>query len=108
MRPLLLSVLIALPTLLGTRAALADAIDGAWCHDGGQRLSISGSDIVTAAGSRTKGDYSRHAFAYIAPSGDPGAGAAISMLLINEDTMQLRHGPGSSPETWLRCGSPTS
>ena len=108
MRSLLLLVLIVMLGLLDTHAALADAIDGAWCHAGSQRLSISGPDIVTAAGSRAKGDYSRHAFAYIAPSGEPGAGTAISMRLINEDTMQLRRGPESAPETWLRCGPPTS
>ena len=88
--------------------AWADAIDGSWCHDGNQRLSISGPTIVTAAGTKTQGDYSRHAFSYISPAGDPGAGSTISMLLLNEDTMQLRANPQAPAETWLRCGPPVS
>jgi hypothetical protein len=89
-------------------SAWADAIDGTWCHDGNQRLSISGPTIVTAAGSKTEGSYSRHAFSYVAPAGDPGAGGTISMLLLNEDTMQLHSSPQAPVETWLRCAPPVS
>ena len=88
--------------------ALADAIDGAWCRDSGLRLMINGPAIVTAAGSKTQGDYSRHAFSYVAPAGDPGAGTTISMRLLSEETMQLRAGPQAPVETWNRCGPPIS
>ena len=94
--------------LLAANPAWADAIDGTWCHDSSRRLSIHGANIITAAGSKTQGDYSRHAFAYVVPAGEPGAGTAISMILLNEDTLQLRAGPQAPTETWLRCGPPTS
>lgn len=94
-------------TVLWTGPALADAIDGAWCRDGLQ-LMIDGPSIVTAGGAKTSGDYSRHAFSYVAPPSDPGPGTAISMRLLNEETMQLRPGATGAVETWRRCGPPVS
>jgi hypothetical protein len=87
--------------------AWADAIDGAWCHEG-VRLTISGPAIVTPGGAKTQGDYSRHAFSYVAPPSDSNSGTTISMRLLNEDTMQLRAGAQAPTETWLRCGPPIS
>ena len=106
MRIHVLGAVLGVSVLL-TTPALADAIDGAWCREG-LRLMISGPAIITAGGTKTQGNYSRHAFSYVAPVSDPGAGGTISMLLLNEDTMQLRASPEASPETWLRCGPPIS
>ena len=93
--------------LVAATPALADAIDGAWCHEA-SRLTINGAAIVTPAGARIQGDYSRHAFSYVAPPGDANPGTTVSMRLINEDTVQLRAGAQAATEVWLRCGPPIS
>jgi hypothetical protein len=108
MRTRVMGAAFGISLLLGALPAHADAIDGTWCREGGLRMMISGSTIVNPAGTKTQGDYSRHAFSYVTPSGDPGAGTAISMLLLNEDTVQLRPGLQARAETWLRCGPPVS
>ncbi len=94
-------------TMFWAGPALADAIDGAWCREGLQ-LTIRGPAIETAGGARTSGDYSRHAFSYVAPPGDAGSGMSISMRLLNEETMQLSPGTAGTVETWHRCGPPIS
>jgi phosphodiesterase/alkaline phosphatase D-like protein len=33
--------------------------------------------LAATAGSKTTGDYTRHAFSYTVPAGDPGAGTVI-------------------------------
>ena len=97
-----------------TAHAWADAIDGHWCFTDGKRISIQGPAIVTPAGSHIQGDYSRHFFSYQAPPVDPDAGQAVSMTLVNEDTVHLRIGAtptysSDGPmEVWHRCGPPTS
>ena len=103
-------VALGVLALWGAAPARADAIDGAWCRESSQRLMINGPAITTAAGSKTRGEYSRHAFSYVAPAGDPGAGSTIQMRLVNEDTMRLWTGAreAASAETWLRCGPPVS
>lgn len=85
--------------------AFADAIDGNWCHNDGRRFSIRGPDIVTPGGKQTAGNYSRHAFSYMAPAGEAGGGQAIAMTLANENTIYLRYGENATgaQETWLRC-----
>src|SRR3954454_15772747 len=93
--------------VVGSVAARADAIDGAGCHEG-LRLSISGPAIVTPGGSKTTGDYSRHAFSYVVPANEPQPGTTISMRLLNEETMHLRPSPDAAWETWRRCGPPIS
>ena len=110
MRERLFVVVLGASALWAAAPARADAIDGAWCRENSQRLMINGPAITTAAGSKTRGEYSRHAFSYVAPAGDPGAGSTISMRLINEDTMRLSTGAQASAaaETWLRCGPPVS
>jgi hypothetical protein len=83
--------------------ALADAIDGDWCSGAGsERFSIAGPNITTPTGTRTTGDYSRHAFAYVVPDGDPGAGSEVRMQLLSEEEVRVVVG-GSSPEIWRRC-----
>ncbi len=87
--------------------ALADAIDGDWCHGDGKRLSIDGPDIVTPAGTKTKGDYDRHYFSYLVPASEPGAGATVSMVLQGEYQMTLKPPAGDS-QIWRRCAKPVS
>lgn len=83
--------------------ALADQIDGDWCFPGdGRNLTIQGDAIVTANGTSTTGDYTRHSFRYIVPEQDPGAGDEINMRQLNDETMVLRN-PDGSEETWKRC-----
>lgn len=87
--------------------ASADAIDGQWCL-GASHFAIDGPNILTPGGNRIQGDYSRHGFAYVVPTNEPGAGSRIEMVLLNEETVQLtRKGPASDPEIWRRC-KPTS
>lgn len=99
--------------LLATAPARADRIDGNWCLPNGKHMSIDGPNIVTPAGTRTKGDYDRHAFSYAVPASDPGAGATINMILVDENTVLTRanaapgFGPGEA-DVWHRCTLPTS
>ena len=86
--------------------ALADAIDGNWCHNDGRRFSIRGPEIVTPAGTRMDGNYSRHWFSYTVPAQEPGAGQTVFMALANENTIHLRLGDAAADkpqETWVRC-----
>src|SRR5690242_6355360 len=98
----------------GAAHAWADATDGHWCYPDGRRMSIQGPAIVTPAGHRTQGDYARHFFSYVVPPTDPDPGQAVSMTLVNEDTVHLRIGATPSyssdgpMQVWHRCGPPTS
>lgn len=89
--------------------ARADAIDGRWCFSDGSGMTIEGPAIVTPAGTRTTGIYDRHGFFYKVPESEPGAGASISMTLVNETTVHLWRGekPGSlgrmPDQVWRRC-----
>ncbi len=97
---------LAIPT-----GALADAIDGHWCHRDGRRLSIDGPTLVTPGGRAMTGDYDRHGFVYVVPAGEPGAGERVTMQLIDEYTVILRTGADSAKsveQVWKRCGAPTA
>jgi hypothetical protein len=84
--------------------ALADAIDGAWCSPEGKHLKIAGRKITTPGGALLDGDYSRHAFSWVAPASEPGGGDTIYMQLMNETTALVRQGtPVAQPITWKRC-----
>ena len=100
--------LLAFALSLAAFPALADSIDGNWCRDSGQRLSIAGPSIVTPGGARIQGDYSRHAFSYVVPAGEPGAGSTIEMRLLGEYDMQSRTAGTTAPLDWKRCGPATS
>lgn len=89
--------------------ALADRIDGDWCHTkDGRRLSIHGPEIVTPGGKTMQGDYGRHAFNYVVPAPEPGTGQTVFMTLMDENTVVLRVGAQGATETWLRCSPSTS
>jgi hypothetical protein len=83
--------------------AQADAIDGDWCSPGQVRsLRIEGPRIVTPGQQLTQGDYSRHAFAYVVPPGEPDAGMPVVMQLLGENDVRISFG-GAEPEIWQRC-----
>jgi hypothetical protein len=89
--------------------ALADAIDGEWCAPVGQRrLSIDGPRLVTPAGARIEGNYTRHGFTYKAPAGEVEAGLDIEMRLMGEHAMLFRPQGSANAQTWTRCGRPVS
>jgi len=84
-------------------SAFADAIDGDWCSPTDvKQVRIAGASITTPAGTATTGNYSRHAFSYVVPVGDPGAGDEISMQLLNEEEVRVFVN-GGLPEIWRRC-----
>ena len=94
--------------LLSATVAWADAIDGDWCL-GTKTMSIRGPDIVTPGGQRMKGDYTRHSFSYTVPSGEPGAGEVIAMILRSEYLLHARQGGQDAPlQEWRRCSAKTS
>ena len=96
-------VLIAGVCLFAGSPALADAIDGEWCSTTeAAHFSIAGPLIVTPAGTQTTGDYSRHAFSYVVPEGDPGAGDMVVMRLLNEEEVLVAIA-GGEPVLWRRC-----
>ena len=103
-------LLLALPLFASLPAgvARADAIDGDWCSADGQRMTIRGDNIVTPSGKQVAGNYSRHAFDYVIPSGDSGAGDIVSIILRSEYLALSRQGTqggekGDRPTEWRRC-----
>lgn len=84
--------------------ALADAIDGDWCRADGKRMSIRGPAIVTPGGMETRGDYTRHFFSYVIPTGEAGAGTTVSITLLGEYLAHAREGGNDAPvQEWRRC-----
>lgn len=88
-------------------AARADSIDGAWCHEKGKRMVITGPSIVTPGGTKAEGDYGRHDFSYTVPAGEPGAGTRIQMVLMGEYRVRVQEGD-AAPVVWERCGPSVS
>jgi hypothetical protein len=91
-------------TVLAPSGARADAVDGDWCREDGKRMSIHGPDIVTPAGQRTRGDYTRHYFTYVVPAGEAGAGETVAITLLSEYLAHARQGSDAAPvQVWRRC-----
>ena len=89
--------------------AKADAIDGDWCSTKSLRhLNIQGPVIITPAGERVDGNYARHFFDYLAPTGELEAGKRVWMRLVNEETMLFLADGGTTPEVWNRCSKPVA
>ena len=103
--PTMTSAATACVLLVGlSTAALADAIDGDWCHSNGKRMSIHGPEIVTPGGKQTQGDYSRHFFSYVVPAGEAGAGETVAITLLGEYLAHSRQGGTDAPvQEWRRC-----
>jgi hypothetical protein len=96
--------------LLSSGGARADAIDGEWCaNTDGRHMSIKGPDIVTPAGTRMQGNYTRHSFLYVVPPAEPDAGQTVAMILVNEETVNLRQAASAAEaaqapvQVWHRC-----
>ncbi len=101
--PIAILAVAAAATLWPPERAAADAIDGNWCAEaGGRHMSNAGPRIVTPGGQAMQGDYSRHAFTYIVPAAEPGAGAQVAMVLIVDDTIHLRTDT-TAVQIWHRC-----
>jgi len=83
--------------------ALADAIDGDWCRADGKRMTIRGPAIVTPGGQQTNGDYTRHAFSYVVPAGEAGAGSTVAIQLLSEYLAHARQGADATVQEWRRC-----
>jgi len=96
--------LVAIGTLLQTGVGRADAIDGDWCSTDGMRMSIRGENITTPGGKQIQGNYSRHAFDYVIPSGENGSGDVVNIILRGEYLALSRQGPVEGPlREWHRC-----
>ena len=67
-------VLMSFTAIFWTMPATADQIDGEWCSDDGQTLTINGPKIVIPSGKNIEGNYARHGFTYTGPEGDPEMG----------------------------------
>jgi hypothetical protein len=100
-------VLTIVATMACATPALADAIDGQWCSADGRHFSISGPSILTPGGKQWQGDYSRHAFRYVVPEGEAGAGSQVLMRLLSEDEVRVAEA-SNMPAVWHRCRAETS
>jgi hypothetical protein len=84
--------------------ARADAIDGDWCKADGKRMKIRGPAMVTPGGKAISGDYTRHSFVYVVPTGEPGEGETVSIVLLSEYLAHARQGASDAPiQVWNRC-----
>ncbi len=70
--------------------ARADQIDGDWCFKDGRHMTIEGPKIRMPGGKRMTGIYDRHAFSYVVPEGEPGAGGVTEMYQINDEMIRLK------------------
>jgi hypothetical protein len=96
--------LVFITLFAGAVPAFADAIDGDWCSQSGSHFKITGPSIELGAAAPITGDYSRHAFRYASPAGEPDAGSEIQMILQGEHLLHLRRGSGPVEE-WRRCST---
>jgi hypothetical protein len=90
--------------LLGfIQPVFADAIDGDWCRADGKRMTIRGPAILTPGGQKTIGNYNRHFFSYVIPTGETDAGATVSIQLLGEYMAHARQGADGPVQEWRRC-----
>jgi hypothetical protein len=101
MRQMPRRLLIGLAALVVASPALADRIDGEWCHASGS-LIIEGQKIRTPGGNNIEGRYGHHSFSYKVPASEPEPGSDIDMRQLSEETMMLTR-KGRPEETWKRC-----
>jgi hypothetical protein len=103
MRASSIAAFAALGITLCATTARADAIDGDWCRADGKRMAIRGPDIVTPGGQQTRGEYSRHAFSYVVPNGEPGARDKVAIVLLSEYLAHAQQGTDPAVKEWRRC-----
>ena len=101
------AVPLVVACLFAAGPALADAIDGNWCHSDGRHLEIKGPQLTTPGGAQIQGDYDRHGFAYVVPAAEPEAGATVKMVLMGETQMRMIS-PANPDQLWRRCSKPVS
>jgi hypothetical protein len=101
-RTILIAASCAAVLAQGTPAK-ADAIDGDWCRNDGKRMTIRGPAIVTPGGKQTQGNYSRHAFSYVIPADEAGAGNTVAIMLLGEHLANAREGDAGPLQEWRRC-----
>jgi hypothetical protein len=101
-KPLLMG-LAAVVMLATGGIARADSIDGDWCRADGKRMSIRGPDIVTPGRQQTRGEYSRHFFSYVVPTGEEGSGEEVAITLLSEYLAHARQGTTQPVQVWNRC-----
>jgi hypothetical protein len=106
MKRVLISLAAAATVVTFAAPAFADVIDGTWCYKD-QSLSIDGPNIITPGRSAITGNYQRHSFDYTTPVNERDAGAAVHMILLNENTVNLWVGAAypesGTVQVWLRC-----
>ena len=99
-------VLAILAFALATMPAFGDAIDGLWCSEKGDHVSIEGPKITLAGKTSFEGTYARHEFLYTVPQGEDHAGDQIYMRLRDEEDMTsftIKDGQHTQPVAWKRC-----
>ena len=108
------TALIAAALCLGFPSpGFADAIDGNWCFKDGRSMIIRGARITLPGGAEIDGNYARHSYSYTVPENHDRAGSVVTMVLVNDNTIHLTPGGGSSVplksavEVWNRCALTT-
>ncbi len=99
-------VLAIIVLALAPLPAFADAIDGLWCSEKGDHVSIEGPKITLAGKTSFEGRYARHEFLYTVPEGQDHAGDQIYMRLHDEEDMTsftIKNGQNTEPVAWKRC-----
>ena len=97
-----LPALMMTALLTATGAARADAIDGDWCSEKGRRISIDGPAYSLSGAAKAQGNYTRHTFVFLMPTGEPDTGAAVDMVLQGESRVRVKIGE-TEPQIWRRC-----
>jgi hypothetical protein len=102
MRKWMLTLMATIGVVAASDLAMADAIDGDWCSNG-KRMSIRGPAITTPGGQQTSGNYTRHFFSYVIPTGETGAGSTVEIQLLGEYLAHARQANDPSVQEWRRC-----
>ncbi len=101
------TAILAALGIVASQSAQADQLDGDWCSSKSLRhLNIQGPIIVTPAGERVNGNYARHYFDYLAPTGELEAGKRVWLRQVNDETMLFLVDGEASPVVWNRCSKP--
>jgi hypothetical protein len=94
--------------MLGIAGVRKDEDDARISPDCFARCRRAGFDLVLRR-RRLEGRYTRHTFLYVVPPAEPGAGQIVSMILVNEETVNLRMAASAAEaalapvQVWHRC-----